>query len=213
MFLGSIEAQSATKSSFFFFIYFPLTSSVVLLLISPPTEHQDWQGYSSSCTSSLHKIQLYNWVEAGNRHWLLWRKQHVFRAVDWHWTSLVVTEAILLTYYFSFVAIIFLLSMSFIFYINIGGYLKICCIFYKALGWVESLIELEGSWPLKSKFYSLVENCRDCPTSLYSRAGGPEGPRKFECMNKPTRSPTWLAMDNVSWFTRFCVKPTSKRWD
>lgn len=96
---------SATKSFFFLFISFPLTSSVVFLLNSSPpppppqTEHQGRQGYSSSCASSLHKIQFYNRVEAGNCHWLPRRKQHVFRAVEWHWTNYVVTKAILLTYY------------------------------------------------------------------------------------------------------------------
>lgn len=127
---GQCWSTECNKIFLLFVCLFPLTTSVELLLIPPPTEHQDWQDYSSSCTSSLHKIQLYNRVEAGNCHRLLWRKQHVFRAVEWHWTNYVVTKAILFTYYFAFVAVIFLLSMSFIFYINIGGYLKICCIFY-----------------------------------------------------------------------------------
>ena len=40
----------------------------------------------------------------------------------------------------------------------------------------------------------------------------PEGLRNQGSSNawNPTCRPTWHAMDNISWSTRFCVKPTSK---
>jgi len=38
-----------------------------------------------------------------------------------------------------------------------------------------------------------------------------EGPRE-KVDEVPIWSPAWHAVENVSWSTGFCIKPTSKRW-
>ena len=50
----------------------------------------------------------------------------------------------------------------------------------------------------------------DCPISFSSRAWGPTAPRKLWMEGRPTWSPTWHEMIDVSWSTRFCDKSTSK---
>ena len=49
-----------------------------------------------------------------------------------------------------------------------------------------------------------------CSGSLQTRDRGPRGPWRFKWTDKPTWSPTWHAMDYVSWSTGLCIKPTSK---
>ena len=74
---------------------------------------------------------------------------------------------------------------------------------------IQGALYTRGWRPVAIESYSLplVENA-NCPTSLEL-----EGLRDQLCMDdKPKWSPTWHAMENVSWSTGFCIKPTSNRW-
>ena len=72
-------------------------------------------------------------------------------------------------------------------------------------------LELEGPWLQKSKLSNWWKRLRP---SHYTNTKALRAYRTKEVWidEKPTRSPTWHAINNVSWSTRLCTKPTSKRW-
>ena len=80
-------------------------------------------------------------------------------------------------------------------------------------GHVTLAFEAHDHWNLKSHWWKIMR-----PTLLYTTAWSPKGPRKVE---NPTWSPTWHAMDDASWSTKFASNPplgggsnkTRRPWD